>query len=274
MISSLFPIPGMHPVEEYLKALAKISIENDKKFHDIKASLIFQISPVFQKSLPEKKIIKEFIQKYDPVVEIHNPSFLQKISEPHAHQGIILRTSAPVLWQESEEIFFSKFNPGLRILVLDGIVDVQNFAAISRSALSLGIDYIIQGEDQSCGISPALYKISAGAFAWIRLVSAKNLHRFLQRLQEQSMPIFLAVTDFDAQEIYTLDTSIFPNKGFILVLGNEQKGIRKAIRKNNSFVKIRIPMEGEVQSMNVSHAATAFLMLLNFYTKNTASSKD
>jgi 23S rRNA (guanosine2251-2'-O)-methyltransferase len=136
-----------------------------------------------------------------------------------------------------------------KAFLLDGITDPQNFGAILRSARAFSFDGVVIPADRSCPVTGAVFRASAGAAAHIPVVQVTNLARAIERLQESGFWIFAAEgkTGTDLSEFR-------PSKRTAIVLGSEEKGIRRlAIEKCDGT--LRIGIAPGVDSLNVSVAA-------------------
>lgn len=74
---------------------------------------------------------------------------------------------------------FKKKDTGNLIVVLDQIVDPQNFASIVRSAFFLGVDFIMINKVNKPPLSSTVSKVSSGASECTDLFSIKNIKNFL-----------------------------------------------------------------------------------------------
>jgi 23S rRNA (guanosine2251-2'-O)-methyltransferase len=271
---NLFPVYGIHPVLEYLLSLKEIEKSNPNLFRQVIHDAQMALANV-QKSethLDFKEMADFAAMHKMPIISL-NRGEMDQISNPHAHQGIILFTPSPILRNLNKTIFFQELelklkkekndpDARMKIVIIDGINDVQNFGAICRSAVALGAPWIVVAEDSPFKISPHLYKISAGAFSWIRLIMVQNIRKFCEELLQYPIPLILSVADQNAPSIYQFSDRQSIERGFALVIGNEYKGIRPSLRKLSSY-KFQLPMPGQIKSINASHAATAMLALLN-----------
>jgi len=135
------------------------------------------------------------------------------------------------------------------LLMLDNIQDPQNLGAIIRTALCVGIHGIVVPKDRSASPTPAVSKASAGALEHIRLVRVTNLVQTIKHCKASGLWVMGLQKDA-AQAIYAADL-----RGPIaLVLGGEQKGIRRLVKKNCDFL-VSIPQKGTLNSLNASVAA-------------------
>ena len=135
------------------------------------------------------------------------------------------------------------------VLILDNIQDPRNLGAIIRTALCVGIQGVIVPKDRSAPPTPAVSKASAGALEHIRLVRVANLVQTIKHCKTAGLWIMGLQPDA-AQSIYAADLS----GSIALVLGGEQKGIRRLVKKNCDFM-VSIPQSGVFNSLNASVAA-------------------
>ena len=132
--------------------------------------------------------------------------------------------------------------------MLDGVTDPHNLGACLRSADGAGVHAVIVPKDNSVGLTPVVQKVACGAAESVPLVMVTNLTRTLEKLQQQGAWVVGAAGEAE-QLIYDLDL-----KGaLVLVMGAEGKGIRQLTRKQCDYL-VKLPMAGEVSSLNVSVA--------------------
>jgi 23S rRNA (guanosine2251-2'-O)-methyltransferase len=166
------------------------------------------------------------------------------------HQGIIAFLS-PVTYQRTEDIVRNIFEQGREplLLILDQITDVRNFGAIARSAECFGVDAIIIPEKGSARINDDAMKTSAGALNRIAVCRTSNLKEITGYLKNSGIRLFTATEKSDK----TLSDIDFRKPGCI-IMGSEEKGISGALLEiaDESF---KIPISGEIESLNVSVAA-------------------
>jgi 23S rRNA (guanosine2251-2'-O)-methyltransferase len=135
------------------------------------------------------------------------------------------------------------------LLMLDNIQDPQNLGAIIRTAMCVGIQGVIVPKDRSAPPTPAVSKASAGALEHIRLVRVTNLVQTIKHCKTSGLWVMGLQKDA-VQSIYAADLS----GPIALVLGGEQKGIRRLVKKNCDFL-VSIPQQGALNSLNASLAA-------------------
>ncbi|WP_193165740.1 23S rRNA (guanosine(2251)-2'-O)-methyltransferase RlmB [Microbulbifer hainanensis] len=134
------------------------------------------------------------------------------------------------------------------LLVLDGVTDPHNLGACLRSAEAAGVHAVIAPKDKSAGLTPTARKVACGAAEVLPFVTVTNLARTLQQLQQAGVWIFGAAGEAE-QDVYQSQLT----GAIALVMGAEGSGLRRLTRENCDHL-IKIPMAGEVSSLNVSVA--------------------
>ena len=135
------------------------------------------------------------------------------------------------------------------LLVLDGVTDPHNLGAVLRSADAAGVDAVITTKDKSVGLTPVVRRVAVGAAEIVPFAQVTNLARLLKQLQE--LGVWVVGTELDASAVGLYDVDL---KGPIaLVMGAEGVGLRRLTRENCDQLTY-IPMQGQIQSLNVSVA--------------------
>jgi 23S rRNA (guanosine2251-2'-O)-methyltransferase len=170
------------------------------------------------------------------------------------HQGAVAFIS-PISYDKIENIIPGIYERGEvpLILILDGITDVINFGAIARTAECAGVHALIVPAKGSAQINPDAIKTSAGALYKIPVCRHDSLFKTAKFLQESGLQLIACTEktdDYLYQPDYTVPTAI--------VMGSEESGISvDLIRISDHLAKI--PMYGEIESLNVSVSAGILL---------------
>jgi 23S rRNA (guanosine2251-2'-O)-methyltransferase len=163
------------------------------------------------------------------------------------HQGVVARVAVKSLGESLDEVLEGVEQPLL--LVLDGVTDPHNLGACLRVANAAGAHAVIAPKDRSAGITPAVSKVASGAAEATPYVMVTNLARTLRELQERQVWI-VGADERAPQSVYEADLP----PAVAWVLGAEGEGMRRLTRENCDLL-VRIPMAGEVDSLNVSVSA-------------------
>ena len=181
--------------------------------------------------LSKNNIKINYLEKYE----------LDKI-ESGNHQGIILEVN-DYDYASIDEIMDDKV-----VVMLDHLEDPHNLGAIIRTCEAAGVKSIVIPKDRAVKVNSTVIKVSVGAIKNVRIVMVNNLVNTLKELKDNGF--WVIGTDMQGADYRTLDYS----GKVVLVIGNEGKGLSRLTRENCDFMA-RIPMRGEVNSLNASVAA-------------------
>ena len=194
---------------------------------------------------PRLQALCKFAQDQGVSVQSVARASLDRLAGGGLHQGIA--ADAPALRLVEFSALLSR--PGLVAVALDGVVDPQNFGAVIRSAVGIAQAPIIWAESASAPLTPATFRASAGAIEHAELCRVSSLHGALAEAAERGTTILGLAPEAEAQLSDEL-----PAGPLILVIGSEQKGMGRAVRKVCTHL-VRLHQSGLVQSLNASVAA-------------------
>ncbi len=228
---------GMHPLFEAIAAGKNIEKVFLKKGLD--GDLFHNLIALLQ----EKEIPFQFV----PIER------LNKITRGR-HQGVIaqIATVDYTPLEEAVDNALSRHEAPL-VVMLDGVSDVRNFGAIARTAECAGVSCIILPAKGGASITPDSIKTSAGALLRMNVSKVPNLKTAAYYLLESGFQI-VAATEKAEGYIYDVDFT----KPTAIVMGAEDKGISDGMRKLAN-AEAKIPMAGQIGSLNVSVAASVVL---------------
>lgn len=166
------------------------------------------------------------------------------------HQGVICLLS-PVTFASVDNLIFKAYQDGREpfFLILDRITDVRNFGAIVRTGECAGLDAIIIPEKGSAPISGDAMKTSAGALNHLPICREKDLKKTMKLLRDNGIRI-IACTEKTETPLYSVNLS----GPIAIVMGSEEDGISDGLLRDADELA-RIPMQGKIESLNVSVAA-------------------
>ncbi|HEY4537994.1 MAG TPA: 23S rRNA (guanosine(2251)-2'-O)-methyltransferase RlmB [Erysipelothrix sp.] len=224
-------IYGKNTVTAYLK-------EQGKAFH------LF-----IQKGIQVDEIL-ELANKQQISYSFENKKALDKKVEGN-HQGIVLEV-AEFQYSSLESIIDNAKNK--IIFVGDQLEDPHNLGAIIRTCDAVGVDGVIIPERRSVGVTPTVAKVSTGAIYTVKIHQATNIVDTLNKLKKEGYWVVGAENGINA-----VDYTEFPvDMPLVVVVGSEGKGISRLV-KENCDILTTIPMEGFVNSLNVSVASAVLL---------------
>lgn len=166
------------------------------------------------------------------------------------HQGIVAFLS-PITYQPLEEIVMCAFEKGESpvLLAADGITDVRNLGAISRSAECFGVHGLIIPERGSASITDGAIKSSSGALLRLPVCRVEKISDALKFLKSSGVSC-VALSEKSENSID--DNNI--EGPFCLVMGDEGEGVSREVMSLCDTI-LRIPMMGKTASLNVSVSA-------------------
>ena len=183
-------------------------------------------------------------------VEKSDRKTLDRLSDHKNHQGIIAEVQLPSTNSEAQlKDAIETLTTTPLFLILDQVQDPHNLGACLRSADAAGVHGIIIPKDNSSGITPTVCKVASGAAETIPVYQVTNLARCLRGLKEQGLWI-IGTTGEAEKTLFETDLSL----PLALVMGTEGQGMRKLTQQHCDFL-VKIPMQGQVESLNVSVAA-------------------
>lgn len=193
-----------------------------------------------------REIVQMAREAHVPVQEV-DKARLDELA-PH-HQGMLAYASAyqystvEAMLAEAAEKGEAPF-----LILLDGVTDPHNLGAIIRSAECVGAHGVIVPERRSVGLTPAAVKASAGAIEHMKVARVTNLNRTLEELKRLGVWAYAVTMDGTHYEKVNF------KGGVALVIGSEGEGISR-LTLENCDMKVSLPMEGCIDSLNASVAA-------------------
>ena len=179
-------------------------------------------------------------------VESCSRDVLQRKSAGQKHQGVVARIRADKKSQPALKDILARQD--LLLLVLDGVQDPHNIGACLRSADASGVDAVIVSKNRSPGLTPVVRNVASGAAETTPFIQVSNLARALQQLKDND--VWIVGTAGEAtSSLYDSSAS----KRLAVVMGSEGEGMRRLTREACDEL-IHIPMQGRVESLNVSVA--------------------
>ncbi|WP_286234670.1 23S rRNA (guanosine(2251)-2'-O)-methyltransferase RlmB [Thalassotalea sediminis] len=196
--------------------------------------------------------IVNLARKYAIPTQVVQRKVLDDKSKGEQHQGVLARITPEKLLTEHDldDILLraSQQNTPPFLLILDGVTDPHNLGACLRNADAAGVQAIIVPKDNAARLSATVRKVAVGAAETVPLIQVTNLARTMKQLQEQGIWIIGTAGETDTS-LY--DVSL--QGPMALVMGAEGKGMRR-LTKENCDQLVKLPMAGDVSSLNVSVA--------------------
>ena len=173
---------------------------------------------------------------------------------PGNHQGVVARLAAGEFVDVSDVLAAARAAPLPVALVLDRVQDPGNVGTLARTLYALGGGGLVLPRHEGARLGPGAAKAAAGTLSRLAVAKAANLSRALDEALEAGFTVIGAAGEEGAQNVFSF-TPAFP---LLLVLGNEEEGLRPGIRKRCQAL-CRIPQARPLDSMNVAQAGAIIL---------------
>ncbi|MFY9781174.1 MAG: 23S rRNA (guanosine(2251)-2'-O)-methyltransferase RlmB [Candidatus Baltobacteraceae bacterium] len=231
-------IYGVHAVEEALAGAEPLRLlyVGDERKRD----------PALRKLLEDAKAL-------GVTIRYESRSFFTQFPY-RAHQSVVA-FGVPFDYVTLEEAIAAKPKGDLGLyVVLDHITDPHNAGAIIRSAECAGATAVVLPERRAAGVNGTVRKAAAGATAHLPIARVANVAAALRAMKKAGLWVAGAALGEQATDYAAADFK----RDLVLVIGAEGAGISAVVRKECDFL-VRIPMFGELESLNASVAAGILL---------------
>lgn len=173
---------------------------------------------------------------------------LERLAGDSRHQGVVALAVALPAPGTLDDLLQGLAEPPL-LLVLDGVQDPHNLGACFRVADAFGAHAIIAPKDRAASVTAVVAKVASGATDTVPFLAVTNLARSLRELKERGVWVWGTAADG------AIDLDAAPlEQAAACVLGAEGSGLRRLTRERCDGL-LRIPMVGQVESLNVAVAA-------------------
>jgi len=165
------------------------------------------------------------------------------------HQGVVALILAKQFHEKDIDHLLDSLEEEPFILILDGVQDPHNLGACLRTANASGVHLVIAPKDNAVSLTSSVRKVASGAAESTPYIQVTNLSRTLRKLKDRGVWLY-GLSESGQKSIYEMDLS----GARALVLGAEGAGLRR-LTAEHCDVLLRIPLAGDVESLNVSVAA-------------------
>jgi len=181
---------------------------------------------------------------------------LARLAGSGRHQGVVARVTPLKTSHSLDDVLDAVEAEGrgpALVLVLDGVTDPHNLGACLRTADGAGAHAVVAPKDHAVGLNATVAKVASGAAETVPYLMVTNLARTLGELQDRGVRA-IGTSDDAPRTLFDADLT----GPVALVLGAEGAGMRQLTRKTCDEL-VRIPMQGAVESLNVSVASAVCL---------------
>lgn len=231
---------GIHPVREALRARRRALHELRVRAGSVRPEVAELVALAEAAGIPVRRVAGAELASDDP--------------SERSGAGVELE-AGPLPELELDELLADSGGP-TTLVALDGVEDPQNLGAIARVAEAAGVAGLLLTRRRSPPLSPAVARASAGAIEWLPAARVPNLPRALNLLKDKGFWIFGSDPEA-ADELFEVPDRLLLGDR-VLVLGAEGRGLRRGVDQVIDH-RVKITMEGQVASLNVSAAAAVML---------------
>jgi 23S rRNA (guanosine2251-2'-O)-methyltransferase len=229
-------------------------------FHSVQAAIDYSPNKIIRVWIDAQRVDKRLGAIIDDLValgiepEKADRKKLDRLADGNNHQGIAMEIEMPGEQSESDlKTMVENLTTTALLLVLDNVQDPHNFGACLRTADATGVQGVIITKDNATGITPTVCKVASGAAETVPVYQVTNLARTVRWLKGEGIWVMGAAGEAE-QTVYQTDLTV----PMALVIGAEGKGLRR-LTKEQCDILIKLPMLGQVESLNLSVATGAFL---------------
>lgn len=237
-------LPGRNPLRELLRA----SPESIRTLYTAQQ----------QASSRERDALIEEVRRAGIPVEIIPIARLDELARGAVHQSFVAEIKPRESLQLHELLERAAAVPRATLLFLDGIQDPHNLGAIFRAAECFGVSGIVWSRNRGVSITPVVRKVSVGATELVPYAIVGNLAESLRKAKDEGFWVVTTELGDGSTEL----AAYRPPERVALVLGSEGEGVQQLVRSLADH-KVRIPMKGVVDSLNVSQATAVLLYALS-----------
>jgi len=232
-------IAGRQPVLEALRAerpINRLLVSQDSGRHSILAEILHLAQ--------SQRIPVDFVSRLA----------MDQACGAVAHQGVLAYAGSKAYVTLDDLLAISRDRKEQPLYcLLDGIEDPQNLGAILRTSNAAGVHGVVVRSRRAVGLTAAVSRASAGAVEYVPVARVSNIAYSMEALQRQN--VWVVGIDGRGDVLYTEIDYTTPTA---IVIGGEGQGVSDLVRRKCDTVA-RIPMRGDISSLNASVAAALVL---------------
>lgn len=188
--------------------------------------------------------------------ELVSDSVMKEASETITPQGIVALIQKP---KYSLQDMISKDR--VRLLLLEDLRDPGNLGTMIRTSEGVGITGVILSKNSVDIFNPKVIRSTMGSIYRVPFFYAQDFKMTLNEIKEQDISIYAA----HLEGAVSYETVDYKKRSAILI-GNEANGLSDEVSKLATTC-IKIPMEGQVESLNAAIAAAVLMYEVKKYDK-------
>ncbi|HLE10184.1 MAG: hypothetical protein A2504_05235 [Bdellovibrionales bacterium RIFOXYD12_FULL_39_22] len=238
-------VSGLHSIAHAIRNPERVKIElvaTDKGLAELrsKEKIENRLLKEIKVSLVSSHVLQEQAKKYFKEV---NANYSRVQSQ------MFLRCRATQIYDSIDMYRVLEKEKGKRVICLDQVTDINNAAAIARTAAFYNVDYIVIPQKGSFSLTPSFSRISSGALEYVKIVRCNTLSKVVTTLKEMNVQCFGL-----SEEGNPVFPSFSKEENMALIFGAEDSGISPAVARVIDKM-VAIAPQGKISSLNVSVAS-------------------
>lgn len=242
-------------IKSLIKLRKNAKLRSEKKVYLVEGVRMFTEVPL--EYLLEVWVSETFTKKHGELlkkipesvpVEILTDTVFVHVSDTKSPQGVLC-----VVRQKDYQVKEMLRSEAPLLIILDQLQDPGNLGTILRTAEAAGVTGVILSKDCVDIYNPKVIRSTMGSVYRVPFVYVEDLPAVLDSLKDYGITAYAAHLEgknrYD-QECY--------RKGTAFLIGNEGNGLREEVAER-ADIRIRIPMEGQVESLNAAIAAAVLM---------------
>ncbi|MBP5992792.1 MAG: 23S rRNA (guanosine(2251)-2'-O)-methyltransferase RlmB [Acinetobacter sp.] len=196
------------------------------------------------------KRIFELAEPFGVSIQKASRDSLEKLAGQPFHQGVVAAVRPHPTLNEADLEKLIQDNSNAFLLALDQVTDPHNLGACIRTAAAMGVHAVVVPRDRSASLTPTARKVAAGGAEKVKFIQVTNLARTLDKIKNEfNVRVVGTMLDEEALPIHECDLT----GPIAIIMGAEDTGLRPITQAQCDY-KVYIPMQGNLQSLNVSVA--------------------
>ena len=240
-------------VKRLLQLQKKSKARNEEKVFVVEGLRMFAEVPkksvervYISETLYNKK--KQELNLQDFPYEILSDNVFERVSDTQTPQGILCVVKQP---EYNLQELLKKENP--HFVVLDNLQDPGNLGTIVRTAEGAGVDAVLMSKDCVDIYNPKTIRSTMGSIYRVPFIYIEDIPNLLDVFKQNGIQSYAA--HLDGKNAYDQENY---KEGTAILIGNEGNGLREEVWKNADIL-VRIPMCGQVESLNAAIAASVLM---------------
>lgn len=151
-----------------------------------------------------------------------------------------------------EESDFLNKALGANLLLIEEVTDPHNLGSLLRVAECSGFHHVALTKHHTAPVNEVVVSASAGAAVYLNLGRIHNVRSLLKTLKAEGY--WILGTAMNGHSIFKTS----PPEPYCIIMGSEDRGMKNLTMQTCDEL-VSLPLKGNIESLNVSTAASALL---------------